>query len=91
VSNSLPVLRFVFANPKKFGEREIGKGRIASEVNQPICSEQVPQFLHLRLCPLIAPDQRRSNNLIAFIEQYGTVHLAGETNAGNFVSSSSAA
>jgi hypothetical protein len=90
VSNSLPVLRFVVANPKKFGEREIGKGCITGEVNETICPEQVPQFLHLGLCPLIAPDQRWSNNLIAFIEQHGTVHLAGESNAGNFVGSSPA-
>jgi len=91
VSNSLPVLRFVFANPKKFGEREISKRCIAGEVNETVCPEKGPQFLHLGLCPLIAPDQRRSNNFVAIIEQYGAVHLARESNAGNFVGSSSAA
>jgi hypothetical protein len=60
-------------------------------VNEAICPEQVTQFLHLGLCSLIAPDQRWSNNLIAFIEQHGTVHLAGEPNAGNVVGSSPAA
>ena len=90
MSNSLPVLRFVLANPKEFGEREIGKSCIAGEVNESVCPEQVPQFLDLGLCSLIAPDQCRSNNLVAIIEQHGAVHLAGESNAGNFVGSSSA-
>ena len=91
MSNSLPVLRFVLANPKEFGEREIGKGCIAGEVNETICPKQVPQFPDLGLCSLIAPDQRRSNNLIASIEQHGTMHLTGKSNTGNFFCSSAAA
>lgn len=91
MGNSLPVLWFVLANPKEFGEREIGKGCIACEVNEAICSEQVPQFLDLWLCSLIAPDQCRSNNFIALIKQHGAVHLPGKSNAGNFVGSSPAA
>jgi hypothetical protein len=39
----------------------------------------------LRLRSLIAPDERRPQYLIVLIEQNGTVHLAGEAGALDFL------
>ena len=60
VGNPLPVFRLVVTYPKQFGQREIGKGCIAGELDETIPAEKVRQFPDLRFpCADLAPDERR--------------------------------
>ncbi len=89
VGNALPVSRLVLSHPKQFGEGEIGKGSVAGELDETIRSEEIRQFLHLRLGALIAPDEGRPNYFIVGIQQNRPVHLPGKADAGDFISAGS--
>jgi hypothetical protein len=83
VCNALPILRFVFPDPQQFREGEVSKWRVAGKLNQPIHAEQFRQLSNLSFRPLIAPDDGGSHDLVARIEQDGTVHLSRESDAVN--------
>jgi hypothetical protein len=78
-----PIDRFVFADPEKFREREVWKCRITSELDNAGGAQLLIDLLALRFGADVAPDQRRADNGIVFIEHNGTVHLTGETDAGD--------
>jgi hypothetical protein len=73
----------VLADPKKLRDREIGKRRVTSELDQTLGADFLRQRAALRFGPHIAPDKRGTDHLTAIIEHYGAVHLAGEADAGD--------
>ena len=72
----------MFADPKKFCEREICQRGIAGELNEAVEADGALEFFRLRFRSLVAPDQRGTNDFVVFIEEDGAVHLAGKTNGG---------
>lgn len=82
-ADALPILRFVFADPKKFGEREVCEWRIAGELDKSIETDGALELFGLRFGALVAPDESRADDLIVFIKQDSAVHLAGETDGGD--------
>src|SRR6266571_5460796 len=55
-ADALPVFGFVFADPKKLCKREIGKGRIAGELNQSFLADFRSEIKALLLGADVAPD-----------------------------------
>src|SRR5690242_14178456 len=84
-AKALPDIGFVISYPKQFGEREVCQCWVAGELNDPGLPQLRVQPIALRLRSLIAPDERRPQYLIVLIEQNGTVHLAGEAGALDFL------
>src|SRR5215813_7505246 len=78
-----PVSRFALPHPQQFGQGKVGEWWIAGQINQLICPKQIAEFVALLLGSLIAPDDRRSDNLIICVEQDCTMHLSREPDTGN--------
>jgi len=74
-------LGFVFADPEKFCEREVGERRIAGELNNARESETLFEFLRLLFGALIAPDDGWTDDVTGGVQQNCSMHLAGEANA----------
>src|ERR1035438_5722622 len=87
--NPLPVSRFVLSYPEQLGEGEIGERRIAGELDQTIDAEQIGKLLNLRLGALVAPDERGPHDFVLGIKQNRAMHLPGESDAGDFISTGS--
>src|SRR5207302_5046862 len=83
VPHALPVLRFVFADPKNFREREVGERGVAGELNQTLQAKSLGKVVALLFGAHVAPDQRGTNDVSLLIEKDGAMHLAGETQARN--------
>ena len=80
---SPPDTGFVGSHPQQFGQREVGKRGIGSQLNQPPRADGVVEIAALRRGALIAPDERGPQDLIVPIQQHGAVHLAAKADAGN--------
>src|SRR6202022_1873540 len=84
--HTLPVLRFVFANPEQLRQGEICERRIASQANKPIRTEHVGEFPDLLFRALVAPDNGGPYDLVLSVQQDRPMHLSGETNTGDVIS-----
>jgi hypothetical protein len=71
------------ANPQQLGQSEVCQRRISSELDQTLRTDDSVQVTALFRRPLIAPDQRRPQNLIVLIQENSTMHLAGQADASN--------
>ena len=73
----------MLANPQQLRQREAGHGGIAGELDQPPCPQRIGQGTTLFLGPLIAPDDRWTNYLIALVQNDGSMHLACQPDRAN--------
>src|SRR6185437_6876649 len=71
-------LRLVLADPKKFGQGEVGQGRVAGEIDEALKADLLRQPVALGLGALVAPDERGAEDVARSIEHDATMHLAGE-------------
>ena len=78
MTDARPVLRFVFADPEKSGECEIGEGRIAGELNDAGEAKDFFKFPRLSFSALITPNDGRANDVARGVQQNRAVHLTGE-------------
>ena len=85
MTDARPVLRFVFADPEKFGEREIGKRRIASELNDAGEAKDFFKFSRLFFGALITPNDGWANDVARGVQQNRAVHLTGEADARDVI------
>ena len=82
-ANKFPVCGFVLADPKQFGEREIGQCRIAGELNQPLVADFSGQIAALLFGTDVAPDQRGTNDASLLVQHDRAVHLTGQAGASD--------
>jgi hypothetical protein len=78
VTDTSPILRFVFAYPQKFGECEIRERRITRELNDAGEAKYFFKFLRLLFGPLIALNNRRANDVARSVQQNRAMHLTRE-------------
>jgi hypothetical protein len=76
VPYALPVVGFVFADPENFGQREVGQGGIARELNQALEAKSAREIAALLLGAYVAPDERGANDASFFVKKNCAVHLA---------------
>ncbi len=85
MSDAFPVVRLVFAHPKKFGESEIRERRIAGEIDQPAGAELFAESADLGFGALIAPDECGADHFIVAVQQHSAMHLSGKPDTGNLI------
>jgi hypothetical protein len=78
-SDSLPDLRFVLSHPEKFWKSETRDGGVADKFDETRRTDRFGYLDDFVSSSLIAPEESRTKNLIAFIEQNGAMHLTGKT------------
>ncbi len=74
-TNTFPVFRFVFADPKQFCKREIRQRGIAGELNQTLLTDFGGQIVALLFSTNVTPDQRGPDDPTLLIEHNSAVHL----------------
>lgn len=82
-ANALPILRFVLADPEKFGERKVCEWGIAGQLDKEVEANGALELLGLRFGALITPDEGWADDLVVLIKQDSAMHLAGETDGGD--------
>src|SRR5206468_1033972 len=74
-SEALPNAWLVIPHPKQLRQREVCERGITSQLDDPLASHSMVQPVAFLLRSLVAPDNRRSEHLIVFIEQHCALHL----------------
>src|ERR1700761_1541678 len=69
----------MIAHPEQLGEREIGQGWIAGQLDQVFASQLGMQPVALRAGPLVAPDERWPQHAALCVQHDRAMHLTGET------------
>ena len=87
MSDARPVLRFVFADPEKFGEREVGERWVAGELNDAGEAEDFFKFPRLFFGALITPNDGRANDVARGVQQNRAMHLTGEADTRHVIGS----
>jgi hypothetical protein len=75
-------LRFVFADPEQFREREIRERRIAGKLDDARKAKILRELFGLFFRALIAPDNGGTNDVSQTVEENGSMHLSREANRG---------
>src|SRR4029077_17846853 len=83
--NALPVFRLVLADPQKLRECEIGQSGIAGQLDQAVLADFGGKVMALFFGADVAPDQRGTDDTALLVEQDGAMHLAGKTDASDFL------
>src|SRR5580700_9301420 len=78
-------VRFMFANPEKFGQSEVGEGGIRNELDEFFAADGGMQPVALRLSALVGPDESRTKDLAFCVEHNAAVHLTGEGDGVDFL------
>src|SRR5947209_2395133 len=78
-TESPPNLWFIVPHPQQFSQSEIRQRGVTGELDNPLLTYLLVQPIALRLRALIAPDKRRPEYLVIFVEQHGPMHLSGKT------------
>src|SRR5690348_9183059 len=87
VPHALPIRGFVFADPENLCKGKVRKCGIASELNQALQAESASELAALLFGADVAPNQRGAHDTPLFVEKNSTMHLAGETDAGDVLPS----
>jgi len=66
-------------HPQELGQRETGQHGVGGERDDVVAAHGRVDEIDLGLAALVAPDERRADDLIGRIEQNQAVHLAGKT------------
>ena len=77
--------RLVVAHPQQLGGGEARQHRVGGLFEDHLGPGGVVDPIHLSLAALVAPDQRRSDDMVIGVEQHQPVHLAREADGGDIV------
>ncbi len=84
VTNAGEILRLVPFQPEQFGRGEAGQHVVAHERDQPRrAAERLLEFGAFGAGRRVAPELRRADNFVFFVEHDKAVLLAGDAHAGN--------
>src|SRR5580704_12478694 len=78
-ASARPDFGLVLLYPPYFRQRKIGQRRIRGQFDQALGADALSDLLALLAGALVAPDDRRAQNLTRRVEQHQTMHLPGET------------
>jgi hypothetical protein len=78
VRDPRPEVGLVPANPEQLRRGETWQGVVARDRDQPCATEHVADLVALGLCPLVVPQDRRTQDPILGVERDQPVHLTGE-------------
>jgi hypothetical protein len=76
-----------FSRTQSSGQSEIGKRRIAGQLNQPFGADPFVQCPALLLSAHVTPDQRRAHHFSRGIQHHGAMHLPRKSYAGDLIAS----
>jgi hypothetical protein len=79
--DTVPDLGLVRADPEQLGECEIRKRRIRRELENARPADRFVQPPAFLFGALIAPDEGRPEDAAVRVEQHGSVHLTGQSDA----------
>src|SRR5712691_12825799 len=75
--------RLIVAHPEELRRGKPREGRVRDKLNQLFSADLGSDPIALRLAPLVAPDERRTEDGVRLVEQHYAVHLPGEADDGN--------
>ncbi len=83
VSDAVKTFGFVVPHPKQLGSRKTRKGIVSTDPDQGVQSHVRSDGFALSRCPLIVPQNSRTNDLFVVIQKNKPVHLPRQTHTYN--------